>query len=127
MLATVAAGIGGHLRESSRALGQSFSNPDLRRIQLAGVGSVIGNWSYTVALAVYAYRHGGAAAVAVLTVVRLLPAALLAPFTAVVADRFARRRVMLATDALRSCSGWRARWRWRRPSRSSSRSPRSRR
>jgi MFS family permease len=102
MLATVAAGIGGHLRDSSRALAQAFSNPDLRRIQLAGVGSVIGNWSYTVALAVYAYRHGGAAAVAVLTVVRLLPATLLAPFTAVVADRFARRRVMLATDALRA-------------------------
>lgn len=80
------------------ALADSFRNPDLRRIQLAWVGSVIGNWSYSVALAVYAYRQGGPAAVGLVAVIRLLPSALAAPFVALAADRFPRARVMVAAD-----------------------------
>lgn len=80
------------------ALADSFRNPDLRRIQLAWVGSVIGNWSYSVALAVYAYREGGPAAVGLVAVIRLLPSALAAPFVALLADRLPRARVMVAAD-----------------------------
>jgi len=84
------------------SLGATFRNPNLRRIQLAWMGSVVGNWSYSVALAVYAYGQGGAAAVGLVAVIRLLPSALAAPIVAVAADRFSRVRVMVAADLIRA-------------------------
>lgn len=96
-----AALVTGSLRESLSAFRAVFANRDLRRLQLAGAGSVIGNWSYGIALAVYAYREGGAAAVGLLGVVRLLPSALGAPFISQLADRFRRQRVMLVSDLVR--------------------------
>jgi MFS family permease len=92
------------LAASATAFRGAFANPDLRRIQLAGAASVIGNWSYGIALAVYAYRAGGATAVGVLGVVKLLPAAVGAPAVAMLADRLPRRRVMLAADLLRAAA-----------------------
>jgi MFS family permease len=77
-------------------------NRDLRRLLLAWIGSVIGSWAYTIALAVYAYGEGGAIAVGVVGVIRLLPSALAAPFVAIVADRLPRARVMLLTDLIRA-------------------------
>ena len=47
--------------ESLRAFGAVFSNPSLRRLQLAGIGSTLGLWAYSVGMAVYAYDTGGAA------------------------------------------------------------------
>jgi MFS family permease len=70
----------------------------LRRLELAWGGSIIGQWGYEVALAVFAYRAGGATAVGLVTLARLLPAALVAPFAALLGDRFPRRRVMVAAD-----------------------------
>jgi hypothetical protein len=61
------------LLASATALRQVFGNPDLRRIQLAGAGSIIGSWSYTVALAVYAFESGGAAAVGLVALMRSSP------------------------------------------------------
>ena len=84
------------------SLAAAFRNPNLRRIQLAWMGSVIGNWSYSVALAVYAYREGGPAAVGLVAVIRLLPSALAAPIVAMAADRFPREHVMVATDLIRA-------------------------
>ena len=75
-----------------------FANPDLRRVQLAYAGSSIGNFAYGVAIAVYAYEHGGATAVGVVTAIRQVIAAVIAPFAASLADRFPRERVMLASD-----------------------------
>ena len=91
----------GSFRESVSALRAVLANRDLRRLQLAGAGSVIGNWSYGIALAVWAYEEGGAAAVGLLGVVRMLPAALGAPFVAQLADRYPRQRVMLVSDVVR--------------------------
>ena len=51
------------LGESLAAFRDNFANPQLRRLQLAGMGSVMGLWAYSVALAVYAYDVGGAKAV----------------------------------------------------------------
>ena len=51
------------LTESARAFGDVFGNPNLRRIQLALLGSNLGAWAYIVAIAVYAYDQGGARAV----------------------------------------------------------------
>ena len=78
-------GMAQQLRESLRALADVFRNPGLRRLQLAWVGSVTGEWAYVVALAVYAYEAGGATAVGLVALLRFLPAAAVAPFAAVLA------------------------------------------
>ena len=90
--------IGGSLR----SFGQVFANRDLRRLQLAWAGSLIGNWSYFIALAIYAYGQGGAAAVGLVSVIRMLPAAIASPFLAGLADRYPRKLVMVASDVIRA-------------------------
>jgi MFS family permease len=89
------------LGESLRAFAAVFANTDLRRVELAWAGSVIGQWGYEVALAVFAYRAGGATAVGLVALVRLLPAAVVAPFAALLGDRYRRRRIMVAADLAR--------------------------
>jgi MFS family permease len=86
------------LRDSFGAMRGVYANPELRRIQLAAAGASIGQFAYGVAIAVYAYEHGGATAVGVVAAVRQVIAALIAPFSASLADRFPRERVMLASD-----------------------------
>ncbi|MDQ2982632.1 MAG: MFS transporter [Actinomycetota bacterium] len=88
--------------ESLRAFHDVFRNPNLRRIQLAWIGSITGDWAYSVALAVYAYEHGGAAAVGVVGLIRWIPSAIAAPFAAVLGDRYRRERVMLTVDLTRA-------------------------
>jgi MFS family permease len=90
------------LAESGRAFRGVFANPDLRRLQLAWAGSEIGDWATVIGLAVFAFDAGGAAAVGLVGLIRMLPAAVAAPFTAVLADRFARQRVMVVADVLRA-------------------------
>ena len=92
------------MSESLRAFAAVFANADLRRVELAWGGSVVGQWGYEVALAVFAYRAGGATAVGLVALVRLLPAALVAPFAALLGDRFRRRRIMVAADLARVCA-----------------------
>jgi MFS family permease len=86
------------LTESASAFRGNFSNPQLRRLQLAGIGSVVGQWAYSIAVSVYAYEAGGAKAVAVVTLVRTIPAAVAAPFLATLADRLPRIPVMSASS-----------------------------
>ena len=95
-------GLRARVAESTRSFAQVFANPDLRRLQLAWAGSLIGNWSYFVALAIYAYDQGGAGAVGVVSVVRMLPAAIASPFLAGLADRYSRKLVMVVTDVIRA-------------------------
>jgi MFS family permease len=92
------------ISESLRAFRAVFANPDLRRVELAQGGSVIGQWGYEVALAVFAYRDGGATTVGLVALVRLLPAAIVAPFAALLGDRFSRKWVMVAADLARVCA-----------------------
>jgi MFS family permease len=81
-----------------------FANRDLRRIELAWSGSIIGQWGYEVALAVFAYRAGGATAVGLVALIRLLPAAAVAPLAALLGDRFRRRRIMVGADLARAAA-----------------------
>lgn len=91
----------GRARASLRALGTVFTSPVLRRLQLAWIGSILGGWAYLVALGVYAYDEGGPAAVGLVGLIRLVPAALLAPFVSLLADRLPRVAVMMASDLVR--------------------------
>jgi MFS family permease len=80
------------------ALRAVFANRDLRRLQLAAMGSVVGNWAYLVALTIYAYDAGGPAAVGLVMFLRLIPAAIASPFTSMVGDRFNRKVVLVVVD-----------------------------
>jgi MFS family permease len=91
-----------HLRDSFRALREVFRNPALRQLQLAWAGSIIGSWAYAIALVVYAYHQGGASAVALVAVIRWVPAAVASPLAAILGDRYPRVRVMLGADLLRA-------------------------
>jgi MFS family permease len=90
------------LAEPLGALADVFRTEDLRRLGLAYVASLIGLWAYGIAVSVYAFRIGGAGLVGVSSVIRLLPAAALAPLTAILADRYPRRVVLLSTDFSRA-------------------------
>ena len=89
-------------RESLGTLADVMGAGPLRLLMLAYSLSLMGLWAYGVGLAVYAFGIGGAGLVAVAWVVRLVPAAIAAPFAAVLVDRFPRARVLLATDASRA-------------------------
>jgi MFS family permease len=78
-----------------------FGSPDLRRIQLAFLGSTLGDWAYSTALLVYAYHEGGATLVGVWGGVRFLLIAVAAPIGGTLADRTSRRSFMLLNDGIR--------------------------
>lgn len=86
------------------AIRAAGANRDLRRVQAARLISVTGRWAYTVTLAVFAYRSGGAGGVALAGIVRLGPAALVAPLTGALAARFRVHRLLLAGGAVRTAA-----------------------
>jgi Cyclic nucleotide-binding domain/Major Facilitator Superfamily len=89
------------MRSQLRLLRAVFGNPDLRRLGGAWLATCIGVWGGALALSVYAFDHGGAAAVGLIALLRTLPGALVAPLLAVLADR-APRNAMLVCAALRA-------------------------
>jgi len=78
-----------------------FVNANLRRLELAWAGSITAEWGYAIVLSVYAYHAGGATAVGVLMLVRMLSSAVAAPFMSVLGDRHNRAHVMVLTDLVR--------------------------
>src|SRR3954451_3151770 len=77
------------------ALGASFRNENVRRVELAWGAAIAAEWAHFVALGVFAYEQGGTTAVGVAGLVRLLPAAAVAPFAASLGDRFRREGFLL--------------------------------
>jgi hypothetical protein len=61
----------------------------------------MGQWAYSVALAVYAYEEGGAKAVGLVALIRTIPSAVSAPFTSTLADRLPRIAVMASASLAR--------------------------
>jgi MFS family permease len=80
--------------ESLDAFHAVITNPALRRVELSWAASITAYWAFIIALAVYAYDQGGAAAVGLVGVIRVLPAFIAAPFAGVLGDRY-RRDVLL--------------------------------
>jgi MFS family permease len=95
-------GLWDKLGDAGRSLRDVFANPAMRRIQLAFAGSIVGDWAYAVAVALYAWEQGGPTAVGVLGVVRYVSLAVATPFTSMLGDRFPRRLVMISSDAIRA-------------------------
>ncbi len=88
--------------ETRESLGSVFRNPNLRKVQLALAGSMIGDWAYGTAVAVWAYGVGGATAVGVWTAIRMALLAVSSPVGATFADRYPRRAVMITADIVRA-------------------------
>ena len=84
------------LATAADALRRVLANPDIRRAQLAWMLGYAGEWSWLVALWVYAYQTSGVVAVGVLGLARTVPAALLSPALSALTDRLPRHRVLLA-------------------------------
>jgi MFS family permease len=85
-------------RETGASLTSVFVNRNLRRMQLAFAGSLIGNWAYATAVSVWAYGVGGAKAVGIYMAVRLALIAIATPFVSTFADRYPRKLVMIYSD-----------------------------
>jgi MFS family permease len=85
-------------------LAAGLRNENIRRVELAWGAAIAAEWAHFVALGVYAYDHGGASSVGIAGLVRLLPAAVIAPFAASLGDRFRRERILLAMTLLGSAA-----------------------
>jgi MFS family permease len=96
-----AAGIRTTLRDLGASIRSVFRNPGLRRVELALIGSMIGDWAFATAVTVWAYEVGGVTAVGIWTAVRLTLMALTAPVASMLADRFPRKTVMITSDLVR--------------------------
>ena len=93
--------IGSWLHDSGAAFAAVVRNKDLRRLELSWAWSIVGHWAYLVSVSVYAYDAGGQAAVGIVFALRLIPAALLSPFTGLLADRYRRTSVLLVSNVVR--------------------------
>jgi MFS family permease len=91
-------------RQVLATLAAALRNRDIRRVELAWGAAIAAEWAHFVAFGVFAYEHSGASGVGVAGLVRLLPAALVAPFAATFGDRFPRERFLLVMTLLSSAA-----------------------
>ena len=70
------------------ALRQVLENRSIRHAEVAWFIAISAQWAYLVTVLVYAYDVGGVTGTALASTARMLPAALAAPFTTMLADRF---------------------------------------
>ncbi len=92
------------LRDSRRAFALTIRSRDLRRAQLSFGIAWAAEWAFTVVLGVVAFRDGGAGAVGLVALLRMIPAAVLAPVVTALADRRPRDQVLIAVGLIRSAS-----------------------
>jgi predicted MFS family arabinose efflux permease len=84
------------------ALAQVASSAPLRRAELSFGLVWASEWAVLIGLGVFAFREGGAGAVGAVTAIRMIPAALIAPFASTVADAVRRERVLLWIGLVRA-------------------------
>ncbi|WP_084512393.1 MFS transporter [Agromyces subbeticus] len=91
----------GRVRDAAAAFTSNWRNPNLRRAQLSFLGAWTAEWAFTVALGIVAYRDGGAVALGLVGLLRMLPSAILAPLLSPIADRGRRERVLVLVSVVR--------------------------
>ena len=84
---------------SLRALASSFRSPDIAKALVAYFAFTITEWAAFIALIVYAYEDGGSMMVGLVSLLQLIPAAVIAPIGSVLGDRHRRERVLLLAHA----------------------------
>jgi MFS family permease len=82
------------VRTALSALGSSFRSPDIAKALAAYLAFTITEWAAFIALIVYAYQDGGSVMVGLVSLLQLIPAAILAPIGSVLGDRHRRERVL---------------------------------
>src|SRR5438067_2552211 len=92
------------LRSRLAAAALASRNENVRRVELAWGAAISAEWAYFVALGVFAYNAGGASAVGLAGLIRLLPAGLIAPGAASLGDRIRRERLLLGAFVLGAVS-----------------------
>ena len=90
------------LAAAAAAVASTWRNPDLRRAEMSFAGAWTAEWAFSVGIGVFAFRHGGAKAVGIVAVLRMLPAAVAAPALTPYADRWPRERVLAAVCVIRA-------------------------
>jgi MFS family permease len=93
--------LGSRLKAAASAFASNAVNGNLRRAQLSFFGTWTAEWAFTVALGIVAYRDGGAAAVGLVGLLRMVPAAVVAPLATPLADRGRRERVLVLVSSIR--------------------------
>lgn len=89
------------VRDAAAAFTSNWRNPNLRRAQLSFLGAWTAEWAFTVALGIVAYRDGGAVALGLVGLLRMVPSAILAPLLSPIADRGRRERVLILVSIVR--------------------------
>ena len=93
---------GSRLAAAAGAFANNARNPSVRRAQLAFLGAWTAESAFTVALGIVAYRDGGATAVGLVALLRMVPASVVvAPLASPVADRGRRERVLVVVSTVR--------------------------
>lgn len=96
------AALANRLAAARRDFGGVLRNRDLRGLELAWAFSIVSTWAYSIAVVVFSFEQGGATAVGVVGLLRWLAAGVVSPFAALLADRYERRAVMVASDLMRA-------------------------
>ncbi len=79
------------------------NNHKFRMLWLGQVVSQMGDWFDTIAVYTLALQlTGSSRSVALIMVARFLPSVVMGPLSGVVADRFSRRSIMIASDVMRA-------------------------
>src|SRR5215207_8169493 len=89
------------LKVAASAFASNAVNGNLRRAQLSYFAAWTAEWAFTVAVGIVAYRDGGATAVGLVGLLRMVPSAVVAPLAAPLADRGRRERVLVLVSTVR--------------------------
>ncbi len=90
--------------EAAAAFTSNARNRALRRAQLSFLGAWTAEWAFTVGLGIVAYRDGGATAVGLVGLLRMVPSAVVTPLLSPLADRGRRERVLVLVSAVRGAA-----------------------
>jgi Cyclic nucleotide-binding domain/Major Facilitator Superfamily len=101
---TIGAVTDGRMRQAAAAIRDTWRLPNLRRAQLSFGAAFAAEWALTVGLGILAFREGGATAVGVVAMGRMLPSVVVAPLIAGVVDRHRRERVLLVVCLARGAA-----------------------
>jgi MFS family permease len=78
----------------------ALANPAIRRVEAAWTVGITGEWVLLIALLVVAYEAGGALAVGILGLIRMVPATVSGTFAGIPAERFGSARVLLSANLI---------------------------